>query len=173
MQCLECVQMKLCRGCQTRKHVSKFGHSDRSKDGFAYQCKECGNSKRRDKYKEDKSYREDKLIAASKYRYRKGTQLGSRERLLKKYKMTLDDYQNLLDRQGGKCWICRCNPGDRGRDALAVDHDHKCCPGEYSCGECIRGLLCDPCNRALGMFLDDPDIVKRASAYLAMANHFG
>ena len=29
---------------------------------------------------------------------------------------------------------------------LSVDHDHACCPGQMSCGRCIRGSICQPCN---------------------------
>lgn len=31
-----------------------------------------------------------------------------------------------------------------------IDHDHKCCPGGVSCGECIRGVICGRCNTGLG-----------------------
>jgi recombination endonuclease VII len=49
---------------------------------------------------------------------------------------------------------------------LAIDHDHKCCSGPHSCGKCVRGVLCQHCNQGLGNFKDDPEILKRAIAYL-------
>lgn len=81
------------------------------------------------------------------------------------YGLEREDYEEMLARQGGRCAICP-NTADRGKP-LAVDHDHSCCSGAKTCGECIRGLLCDSCNLGLGYFSDDPDRLIRAAAYLA------
>lgn len=55
------------------------------------------------------------------------------------------------------CWICtrslawRLDPRDLpARHGVHVDHDHRCCPGDRSCGLCIRGLAHDSCNKNLG-----------------------
>ena len=67
----------------------------------------------------------------------------------------VDDYQALLDRQGGLCAICFLPPWlcqGLGKNLFA-DHDHSHCPpkrGGGSCGQCIRGLLCSTCNTRLG-----------------------
>ena len=84
-----------------------------------------------------------------------------------KYRLTLDQYYALLEAQGGCCAICRvATPTDIRTDRFHVDHDHACCPGKRSCGNCNRGLLCHACNTALGNFRDDPDLLDRAAAYL-------
>lgn len=52
------------------------------------------------------------------------------------------------------------------RKATQVDHDHKCCHGPYSCGKCVRGLLCGPCNTTLGRMRDDVQVFRNAIQYL-------
>jgi hypothetical protein len=96
---------------------------------------------------------------------RKTPHQARRAHLKRHYKMTLEDYDAMLDEQGGVCAICRTLPGQR---RLAVDHDHNCCSGhERTCGHCIRGLLCANCNSILGRWRDDPDVMATAIAYLA------
>ncbi|MHA7261938.1 endonuclease VII domain-containing protein [Arthrobacter sp. TMN-37] len=81
--------------------------------------------------------------------------------------MDLDGYETLLARQGGGCAICGSSLRADGA-RLSIDHDHRCCAGEASCGNCIRGILCPNCNRGLGLFQDQPDLLKKAIAYLVL-----
>jgi hypothetical protein len=80
------------------------------------------------------------------------------------YGISAADYESMLATQGGGCAICSVPPEPDRR--LYVDHDHRCCPGRRSCGECVRGLLCRHCNLALGQFGDDPNRVAQAAEYL-------
>lgn len=48
----------------------------------------------------------------------------------------------------------------------AIDHDHACCPGERTCGKCIRGMICVRCNAGIGYFANDPGILMAAVDYL-------
>lgn len=82
----------------------------------------------------------------------------------KTYGITPDQYAAIKEVQQGKCAICQRATG--ASKALAIDHDHRCCPGGGSCGKCIRGLLCSICNRMLGYFRDDPNAFGRAMNYL-------
>lgn len=72
-------------------------------------------------------------------------------------------YAQMLSQQAGVCKICKDPPATR---LLSIDHDHSCCPGRYSCGKCVRGLLCGKCNSGLGMFRDNPALLKAAFDYL-------
>ena len=84
---------------------------------------------------------------------------------LKKHGLTSEQYEALLVAQGGGCAICKgTTPYGRGR--FHIDPDHACCPGQRSCGKCVRGLLCGRCNPGLGAFQDSPDLLMAAVAYL-------
>ena len=82
-----------------------------------------------------------------------------------RYKMTKQEYDTLLISQGGGCSMCGLTPELNGQ-ALSVDHDHSCCPGRNSCGNCVRGLLCSNHNLLLGMANDDVSILRKAIDYL-------
>lgn len=74
--------------------------------------------------------------------------------LWSRYRLTTEEYDAYLESVGRVCEICgkeevKVTPqGDT--HSLAVDHDHACCEGKRTCGECLRGVLCDYCNMALG-----------------------
>lgn len=88
-----------------------------------------------------------------------------RKLTLRKFRMSLGEYERLLADQGGRCAICRIDsPGGRG--AWHVDHDRSCCPSAKSCGECVRGLLCTNCNLMLGHAKDEPTVLVAALNYL-------
>ena len=79
---------------------------------------------------------------------------------IRKYGITPEEYQLKLVAQGNTCAICRAsNPGPRCR-FFAVDHDH-------NSGR-IRGLLCNKCNRVLGLAGDSVIWLREAIAYLEL-----
>lgn len=84
------------------------------------------------------------------------------------YRLTPQRFQELLNRQNGKCPCgTTFNTATRNKvDSPNVDHDHRCCKGMKSCGKCIRGLLCHKCNRALGLLGDSPELLRTLAAWI-------
>jgi hypothetical protein len=81
---------------------------------------------------------------------------------LKRYGLTQEGFDRLLEVQGHACGMCHV-PFEDGQ-AVFIDHDHACCQDEKrSCGACVRGLLCLKCTTALGYI---EGMAELAQAYL-------
>lgn len=81
----------------------------------------------------------------------------------RKYGLAPGQYTAMLAEQDNRCASCG---SEFGGEIPHIDHDHACCPGQGSCGKCVRGLLCHRCNNGLGCFSDDPDRLRQAITYL-------
>lgn len=88
---------------------------------------------------------------------------------LRRYGLTEQHYGELLERQDGRCAVCRVKPTG---SPLQVDHDHNCCAEQRSCGRCVRGLLCAACNSAIAFLADDPKRLERAMNYLTTKREY-
>jgi len=93
-------------------------------------------------------------------RHEAKAKLGYSPRRFKRHHITKENYDDLLNKYAGKCWICKNN------DGINIDHDHSCCKGTHSCGKCIRGILCGNCNTAIGLLKEDKKIMLEALNYL-------
>lgn len=102
----------------------------------------------------------EKIAAIQKVYYLNNTQKHksyTRARtLLVKFGVTREFYDDLVKSQGGVCALCARPPK---RLSLALDHDHE--------NGAIRGALCHPCNKALGMLGDNVAGLWRALQYVA------
>lgn len=133
--------MKRCSGCRRRRRLSSFHRNSARRDGYSNTCRDCKNEWRR-------KYRKENVERYAEQR---------RRHIVKhKYGITAEDYDEILERQGGVCAVCGGPP--KGKRFLSIDHVHE--TGE------IRGLLCDPCNRGIGLLGDDPDRLAAAAAYV-------
>jgi hypothetical protein len=119
------------------------------------------------------SYCKDCMRHAAKMAARKmRTDPEKRERLdrvarelkwLKTYGLMPEDYESLLELQGGRCGICgTTETGREGQKYFDIDHCH-------STGK-VRGLLCSRCNRGIGLLGDNPETLREAARYLERAN---
>lgn len=82
-------------------------------------------------------------------------------RLQKTFGLSFEQYDAMLAAQGGVCAICK-QPETHQRKGvwnLSVDHCH-------ATGR-VRGLLCNRCNRGIGLLADDAELCRKAAEYLS------
>lgn len=62
-------------------------------------------------------------------------------------------------RHDNRCAICGgTESASQWGNRMVIDHDHV--------SGAVRGLLCHPCNKAIGQMADDPDRLEAAANYL-------
>lgn len=81
-----------------------------------------------------------------------------RSHLKAKYGISVDQLNELLAKSNLMCAACGDKKHGLGASGLHIDHDH-------TTGE-IRGLLCGPCNRGIGLLKDSADVLRGAARYL-------
>ncbi len=125
-------------------------------------CTKCGESKPITEYyktgKGDKRHGSCKTCYKAKVAQNKDPAKIRDRGLQKAYGITSEEYERMLESQGGCCAICKCPPPDHRKKFLAVDHDHV--TGK------VRGLLCDNCNRGIGLLGDSLDRILDVVEYL-------
>lgn len=117
---------KICTKCSVEKSIDRF-ILIRNKPSA--HCRDCHNKDTNARWHQ-KSIEEKRV-------------LGQKKRFAK-FSISEEDYYAIVDAFKGVCGICQ-SPPNPDRD-FAIDHDHSCCPGNKSCGQCIRGILCLECN---------------------------
>src|SRR5215472_3779365 len=69
----------------------------------------------------------------------------------RKYGITIDDYNQMMEAQDGRCAICRELPAPKRNGLLCIDHDHML----EGWAPSVRGLLCHRCNLGIS-FMEGP-----------------
>lgn len=158
------MTMKFCNACKTEKILEEdFGKDVHSKDGHTNYCKICRNSRAR-AWERANNYYKKRNNRNKVYRTEYYSRPEVKERMRdqwfqKKYGISLRDYKALARKQGGKCAICKRTSEEEPKGKrLAVDHCHET--------NTIRGLLCQNCNRGMGLFGDNIALLEKAIAYL-------
>lgn len=131
---------KVCTSCGVTKDITAFylRGGKKSPNTRKAKCKEC--DKARIKLQHDP----DRVRAGHLRRH---------------YGLTTEEYDALHLTQGGKCAICgSADAGNSRRPRLVVDHDHTT--------GVVRGLLCHPCNTALGLAGDNISTLYAMIQYL-------
>ena len=137
---------KECSLCGVLKLHSEF-HKDKTNrrgHGLAYYCRVCANNQSRKhtaKHSKNPAYKIKKRNNYTQH----------------KYGLTLEQYTEKLASQKNECAICGVKLLTSG-SKTHLDHDHK--TGQ------LRAFLCTNCNRGLGHFQEDQQILSKAIQYL-------
>lgn len=134
---------KFCTSCDQLVDIKLFGLRPANLDGLQSDCKSCRSIAENERSK-DPEYRNRSKECTERYR------------LKRKYGISIEERDRLIESQNGLCAICKstCRTGNK----LSVDHSHV--TGK------VRGMLCANCNLGLGSFMDSISSLKSAVEYL-------
>lgn len=151
-----------CTKCKEVKDCSLFHKYDKKKNGFTSQCKACRNEARKQNYWKDPEA--NRLRVAEYKKFLKETDpyklfiTGRNSKLKKAYGIDVNQYQQMLESQNFKCAVCGKKHIESEKKRLVVDHCHK--------SNKIRALLCNNCNRALGLLQENLDTIDNLKNYI-------
>ena len=152
---------KICTVCAEEKSITdyyKHGKGSKGQTIYKSSCKACYNSKTLDTY--NNLSKEEKYERNQINRINLGSDYFKRYRLNAKYGLTLEEYENMLDKQHNMCYICEVEFSTAWRPQ--VDHNHDT--------GAVRKLLCKSCNTAIGHMREDVNIMSKAIEYIKEHN---
>jgi len=167
------VSMKKCSKCGIEKPLSEFNKNKTTKDGFQFYCKVCRLEYRQNN--KEKIAKANKIYLKNPEKAIKNRQRAKiwnkknveKRRIIvqkhgykKRYGLSLEQKQALVDGQNSKCAIC--NNDLKGTHDVCVDHCHTT--------GIIRGILCRKCNLGIGHLNDSIENLKSAQKYLEKYN---
>lgn len=132
-------------------HVDK-----RVNTGFSNTCESCFVEASRERKRLDKA------------RYRTTPEYKAKYRawqLKRYYGLTTERFDAIFESQGRACASCGSDT-PRWTKGWCIDHDHTCCQVTPTCGKCVRGILCMPCNMTVGMMKESVDDLLAVVDYL-------
>lgn len=157
---------KICTKCGVEKPISKFRKRAPNSNRLRCWCKTC--TARYDTSRENTvDGKEKRKGFRKKWKMsEKGKHSARKWDIKHNYGITLEQYDNILEKQNGVCAICKCPETYKLNEIvrrLSVDHDHE--TGK------VRGLLCVKCNSILGMVQDSKILLSETIIYLDKNEH--
>jgi hypothetical protein len=145
---------KYCPKCDTTKDLEAFGNNRAQFDGKQNYCKPCCVATvTASRHKDPTSHRR------SSKAWREANPERNKDNHAKwRYGLEHGSYAEMLAQQNGKCAICFTDKPGKNLERFAIDHCHK--------SNVVRGLLCENCNRAIGLLKEDTDIIESAIKYI-------
>lgn len=144
--------MKKCNKCLEVKSFAEFFKDKNHSTGHYSICKDC---KKQSTYKW-RSENPHKYNSSMREYRKNNKELFRNLQLKKNYGITLVEYNQILEKQDFRCWICKKINRSSKRD-FPMDHNHK--TGKP------RGILCYGCNRSLHT-LETKNLLEKALLYL-------
>lgn len=138
-------QMKICASCHETKPSDAFPIDRARPDGRYPYCRICHSTKEKERWRSTPEKRAKKAestrrwLEANRERQR---YLARRSHLRRKYGLTPEEFEALLNEQDNRCALCQ-GEDPRSQTGWHLDHDHE--TGR------IRGILCQPCNHLIGL----------------------
>jgi hypothetical protein len=156
-----------CTGCNEVKAVIDFPNNPETPCGYDPRCKLCRHLARRARMG---AVKENPHCLTGEERTDRRIKKEIRFRLKWTYNISEDAYNWLAFSQDYVCYLCEesdCRTNKEGLTYnLSVDHDHRCCSGNKSCGSCVRHLLCVKCNTLVGTVESKPKLAYLLSNYV-------
>lgn len=156
---------KACAECDAVLPLIDFPVRSDQVDGHHFWCFPCKRAKDREYSAAHRAAKPEEVRRSGRRYARKDAVRAVRsvQTMLQKYGLTPEMFAAKLEAQGGGCPFCP--PGEVPR-MWDIDHDHGCCPGPWSCGRCLRDILCHRHNQGLGFWDDDPEKLRAAADYI-------
>jgi len=135
------MEMFTCTKCKIEQPITEFYKDPLTKRGHSSHCATCHRARVK-KWAKDNPKRHN----ANGQNWKKNNPRKIKNsQLVYHFGITLEEFERLKTIQDNKCAICGFEPHLK---ALAVDHDHSHHENpKRGCRECVRGLLCNDCNR--------------------------
>lgn len=155
--------MKRCPTCKDTKPLTEFGKDKHRSDGLTTCCKSCKNKRykiwRNKNLDHIRKLNREHVAYRKKYYQTPEIKLKHRKRYIERtFNISYDVYEKMLLDQNEVCAICKRPETSSKCKYLSIDHCHTT--------NAIRGLLCVSCNRGIGMFWDNIELLKTAITYL-------
>jgi hypothetical protein len=143
---------KTCSACKQVKPTTDYYKRAASSDGLQRHCKVCSNTRVAKKRANNREYMRSYMRSPA------GKTAARKHLLKKKYKLSLEEFDNLLAAQDFVCACCKRSEPGGASNQWNVDHCHE--SGK------VRGLLCNACNIGIGCLGDDLQGARNALQYL-------
>ncbi len=177
--------VKECTRCKEIKPFAEFEARSDARLGVSSRCRKCKNLARQERYNREIErerqrsqdyYRENRERIRERYRnlgdaeraeraerararYRANPDVAWAKSLRQIHGIVPEEWYQMWEDQDGQCYLGD-HPLPDERRKIAIDHDHSHCPPGKSCATCRRGLACSPCNTAIGLARDDPQMLR-------------